>query len=702
MKTFFLSGIFFLLLFSFSGCEDDEVVDDDTTEENKAPVADAGEDLTGNTGSTIGLSGSGSSDPDEDELTYSWVIKTKPETSQAVVTNPDNMSASFVPDVAGTYTIELTVSDGELSDTDEVLAEVEGTPPETVVVNADINKETVWEDIFTDPLIPDYLVEKNVAVNAKLTVEPGVVVHFKDEVIMTVATGGGSFVAEGAEDNRIIFTSADEAGEVLWGGLLVKSTSSENKISYADIAFGGGRNLVYASGWRQANIGIDEKAKLNISNSSISQSGGDGIFIVRTGSLTTFDNNTFSRNDDFPLSLSINQVGNLTATNVFNDDDATDNRENVIRIYDSVLEDDQEWSDVGGDVTLRFVGNASIEAKLTINEGVSMEFDQEVILEVTSDGTLIAKGIEDNKVVMTSSDTQAGKKWGGILIKSTSVLNELDHVAVLHAGGRSNLVYFKGWEAGNVGLEDGARLRLTNSEIAHSHSHGLVADGSAGLPAFGNNNFHDNDGYAVLLPSDMAGMVDAETTIENNAHDVVAIFGTDFTGDAAFNDDTNPQWTALKGEAKYLITENLNVSDDLVLQEGTYLSFSDGVVMYVTTDGSLKAIGTTDKKVVLTAYEQDGNHNWGGIVFKSMNSNNQLQNTEVSYGGNKDNLVYISGGGWKSGNIGVGEDATLEISSSGITNSQGHGLAIHPESNVTIGEGVTFSDIALEDVYEVD
>ncbi len=45
---------------------------------NRAPVADAGVDMTGMTGETFSLSAAASTDPDADTLTYSWVIASGP------------------------------------------------------------------------------------------------------------------------------------------------------------------------------------------------------------------------------------------------------------------------------------------------------------------------------------------------------------------------------------------------------------------------------------------------------------------------------------------------------------------------------------------------------------------------------------------------------------------------------------------------
>ncbi len=695
MKKYLFLSFSCLFLLMFAGCSKDD--ENPIVDENNPPVANAGPDLAGNTGSTVTLDGSASADEDEDPLTYAWEITTLPEGSEASLTNENAATASFIPDVAGSYTIELTVNDGEASDTDETIVTVAGEPMETVVVTDNINEETIWEDIFSNPDVPDYRVDNNINVNAKLTIQPGVVVQLDEKAVISVEADGGSLVAEGEEGNRIVFTSSNEAGEVLWGGLRIKSSSSENSINYVDFDLSGGEpNLVYAGAYRAASIGIDENGRIAINNSSFSRSGGDGIFLLRTGSLSSFENNTFSENKDFPLSLSINQVGNINATNTFNDADNSSGTENLLRIYDSELDEDQEWSELAGDAGLYFVGNAAINGNLTINEGVRMVFGEKVVFEVNPEGTLIAKGTEDNKIIMTSADVAAGKKWGGLRIESTTVQNELDHVSVTHAGGEANLIYFEGYRAANIALDKGAKVKLTNSEIAESAGNGLVLTDGAILEAFGNNNFHDNDKYALYIAANMAGMVDGETIIENNADDVVAIHQSSFTSDAAFHDDGSPQWSALNGEAKYLVLGKLTVEDDLKIEEGTYLAFAEGAYANVTTDGSFNAVGTADNPIMLTAYEQDGNHNWGGIAFRSFNNNNQLKNTEVSYGGNEKNLVYISG--YYGANIGVDKDASLNIEESTVSNSQRYGIAAHPSATTTIGSGVTYSNNAGGDV----
>lgn len=96
---------------------------DPTPPANEAPVADAGADQTVTaTGQTtsVALDGSGSSDADGNELTYSWTAGSS-EISTA---------ASFSTDLPdGSHTLTLTVSDGEASDSDEVVITVANTIP---------------------------------------------------------------------------------------------------------------------------------------------------------------------------------------------------------------------------------------------------------------------------------------------------------------------------------------------------------------------------------------------------------------------------------------------------------------------------------------------------------------------------------------------------------------------------------------------
>jgi hypothetical protein len=81
------------------------------------PNANAGPDIIISLNQTAVLDGSASNDPDDgpSPLTYSWIFVTVPAGSQMGnedIIGADSVSPSFTPDMAGTYVLQLAVSDG--------------------------------------------------------------------------------------------------------------------------------------------------------------------------------------------------------------------------------------------------------------------------------------------------------------------------------------------------------------------------------------------------------------------------------------------------------------------------------------------------------------------------------------------------------------------------------------------------------------
>ncbi len=80
--------------------------------DNSAPVADAGPDQTAVVTATVTLDGSGSSDADNDPLTYAWTFSSVPPGSGAALSDPTATMPTFVIDLPGAYVVQLIVWDG--------------------------------------------------------------------------------------------------------------------------------------------------------------------------------------------------------------------------------------------------------------------------------------------------------------------------------------------------------------------------------------------------------------------------------------------------------------------------------------------------------------------------------------------------------------------------------------------------------------
>lgn len=101
------------------------------TVKNHIPTADAGADITTQTGATVTLDGSGSSDADHDPLSYRWSFMSVPVGSHATLTGLNTARPFFVPDLPGVYMASLIVNDG-ISDSaaDFVTITVQSSKPE--------------------------------------------------------------------------------------------------------------------------------------------------------------------------------------------------------------------------------------------------------------------------------------------------------------------------------------------------------------------------------------------------------------------------------------------------------------------------------------------------------------------------------------------------------------------------------------------
>jgi hypothetical protein len=173
---------------------------------NSKPVADAGTDQTGQTGTPVQLNGSGSHDVDNNPLTYFWSFTSKPEGSTATLSNDSLINPTFTPDLAGTYVVQLIVNDGQLdSDPDTVTITVPDTTPPSP---ADLGKITIGP-----------ITNGQVTITGSAgSVEGGATVTITNprtnEVVTVTANADGSFTAQiGAQvGDSLSIVVTDSAG----------------------------------------------------------------------------------------------------------------------------------------------------------------------------------------------------------------------------------------------------------------------------------------------------------------------------------------------------------------------------------------------------------------------------------------------------------------------------------------------------------
>ena len=641
--------------------------------ENGRPVSKDNNNNTIAAGAPFALDGSGSSDPDTnpDDLTFAWEITDKPDGSSATVTAEANNSdeATFVPDVLGDYVVRLTVSDPEgNSATAEATITANATP---VLISNNITEDRTLEDLFSDPTLPDYRVTTSINATAVLTVEPGVVVEFAENAFLTVESGGGALIALGEASNKITFTTANLAGGIRWGGIYFASQDSRNAFDHVGISYGGGANMTRFADFVDvpANIGLGEGAKLKLTNTEVSHSGGYGMY-VRYGEIPEFSSNTFTDNTRSGLGLTIAQAAVVDPATTFADNTAGD-----VEIFGSTVNENITLETLSGDAYYFVSGSLTLAADIMLNAGVELRMNEDVFITVTDDGSLIAEGTEANRVVLTAQDSD--NPWGGIKMASTDSKNKLDYTTVSLAGGIAIREFADFIDVPtNIGLYGGARLSLTNSTVSDGEGYGIYVRYGE-LAAFENNTISGNAEYGIGLHTARVDELDANTTFADNTKGAVEIFGGTM-------DDEASTWVALKDNARYVVTGGVTIQQVLTIKPGAKFDFDNDIFFQITKSGSLIAVGKSDSTIVFTS-AAPGTFRWRGLFINSSTSNNKLDYTEVSFGGSSkyDFANFVDA----NVNVGIGSSALVNITNSTITNSGSYGIYSDGSVNSNLEEG---------------
>ncbi len=189
------------------------------TTTNSTPTARAGADQIGvPVGTLATLNGSQSSDPDNQPLTYSWALITRPPGSSATLDGARTSSPTFTPDVGGDYVAQLIVNDGFVD-----------SAPDTVLISANSPP--------TSNAGPDQQVEVGATVhldgNGSSDPEGGPIAFFWESVstpegsaaaLQNATTATPSFVADLEGVFVIRLTVTDTFGAVATDTLEVRSS----------------------------------------------------------------------------------------------------------------------------------------------------------------------------------------------------------------------------------------------------------------------------------------------------------------------------------------------------------------------------------------------------------------------------------------------------------------------------------------------
>lgn len=341
------------------------------------------------------------------------------------------------------------------------------------------NTDHTWKKLLNG----SYFFRDDVQSYGNITIEAGAELVFDNSVSFR---NRNSSVLEvnGTETDKVIFRGSIEQPGA-WQGITIESNSLLNSIHHAQFMHTGHSTVL--PGYDKASVALASNARLEIADTHFSDLDGYGIYVRYDNSLLTTSQLSFGQN------ISIATI-RLLAIHLEGIDETSDFNNYYIEVHGGNLNtgNNYTWINPTNGKYL-FTNDVQIYDRLVINPGVTMEFENDLYFRVRAEGTVIAEGTSSEKITFTRKEN-SGSHWLGIHHGGTSVENVLDHVIISYGG---NSAFFSSMGQTNLGLDNNARLTLTNSTISNSLGTGIVVRGSAELTESG-NTFSGNAGEDIV------------------------------------------------------------------------------------------------------------------------------------------------------------------------------------------------------------
>ena len=297
-----------------------------------------------------------------------------------------------------------------------------------------------------------YEILQNIRLGAKdkydgqLIVETGVVAQFESRPGIEVEDQA-MITVEGTKSDPVRFTGTNQ-NRGHWHGIMIgNTTNGGNKLEWLTVEYAGsGSWQSYSNspaGITVGGVGSNGyKAAASIEHTTVRESGGYGVLIgaaMTDGSkLKPFSNNTFKNNKKAPVAVPAWTAHQLDSASTYKGNDV-----DAVRVYtDGVkIGGNFEWAalDVPYRVTETILvdGQGNANGQFTIAAGATVEFEQQVGLNVENGGSFHAKGTAGSPVTLTGAQQVKGF-WDGVAYYETpSALNQLSHTTISYAGNSS-------------------------------------------------------------------------------------------------------------------------------------------------------------------------------------------------------------------------------------------------------------------------
>ncbi|PQJ36172.1 hypothetical protein BSZ35_17595 [Salinibacter sp. 10B] len=422
----------------------------------------------------------------------------------------------------------------------------------------------------------------------------------------------------------------------LLGGALLVVMGCDSAGSNSQGGQGGGsQNQPPSADVTVSSSTVDVGDQVNLDGTGSSDPDGDKLDFSWSLSTPSGSNASLSDASAEQPTFTPDVSGDYTATLEVSDGDATDSDDAAVTAQTVTVEIS---SSIESDRTLSpdnsYLVTSTIcvqnSSTLTIEAGVTIEFESDTGLKVCGDGSaLVAQGTSSNGILMTGTTNQAGF-WQGIGINSSNNNNELSGVTLEYAGSNNLYTFVNG--TGGLQLKSGSSITITNTTIRNNSNYGLTAQGNIDLSGFSSNTFADNEKMAMNINAGAMGAPDGAS----NFGSPVRVNGGSISGETL---------TVSALNVPYQISGTRQIEDgsDVTVEAGTVMEFESGAGLKIVGDPTaFKAQGSEAERVLMTGTTKQKGF-WQGVGINSANKNNRLEHVTLEYAGSNNLFTFVNG-----------------------------------------------------------
>jgi len=525
-----------------------------------------------------------------------------------------------------------------------------------------------------------YLASKSpvIAAGVTLTLAPGVTILFAEDTGLAV-DADRSLIAAGTAEEPICLTG-DVAQRGSWKGLnFGRTEGADFKLDHVTIEYAGSTKSDSEAAAIKA-VSDSRAIRLSLTNTTIRESQGYGLYFVGSVEASAFENNVFTKNTLGPASVDSDVAGLLDAAS-----DYTGNDVDEVYVRTNRIEKNGTWAAIN--VPYHLSDNLNVQVPWTVDAPNTLIMAEGAWISINGDeAALNAVGTATQLIVFTGAEKVRGF-WEGITFGgSNNAANELDYVTVEYAGSTAHNAYGAGVAA--EADSHGVTLSMSNTTIHECEGFGLNLVGSTSAPVFEGNTLTKNGLGPVCVGSDAAHLLDPSTSFTGNDVDHVLV-RTNRVGAVSWQDLGVP----------YELDGNLHVDLVWTIEPGvTLLLAKDSWINMDGDDAALHAVGTAQKPITISGIEKTAGY-WHALTFGStLNSANEIAYATVEYGGS-------ANGGGEAGMINASSDShgvVVSVHDSTIRHSNQFGiwLGYYAQYNDDIESSNTFEGNAQGDVLK--